>query len=82
MGIRILEQLKLEQGLPEVIRSDNGREFRCKLVQDWAMRNNVIWDFIQPGEPMQNGYCERFNGTFRYEILDAYIFYSLAEARF
>lgn len=79
--IDILEQLKLEQGLPEIIRSDNGREFRCKLVQDWAMRNNVKWDFIQPGKPMQNGYCERFNGTFRYEILDAYIFDSLAEAR-
>jgi putative transposase len=79
--IDILEQLKLEQGLPEMIRSDNGREFRCKLVQDWARDNNVHWDFIQPGKPMQNGYCERFNGTFRYEVLDAYIFDSLAEAR-
>lgn len=79
--IDILEQLKLEQGLPEMIRSDNGREFRCKLVQDWAINNNVQWDFIQPGKPMQNGYCERFNGTFRYEVLDAYIFDSLAEAR-
>ena len=79
--IDILEQLKLEQGLPEIIRSDNGREFRCKLVQDWAMRNNVTWDFIQPGKPMQNGYCERFNGTFRYEVLNAYVFDSLAEAR-
>lgn len=79
--IDILEQLKLEQGLPEMIRSDNGREFRCKLVQNWAKDNNVYWDFIQPGKPMQNGYCERFNGTFRYEVLDAYIFDSLAEAR-
>lgn len=79
--IDILEQLKLEQGLPEIIRSDNGKEFRCKLVQDWAICNNVKWDFIQPGKPMQNGYCERFNGTFRYEILNAYIFDSLAEAR-
>ena len=79
--IDILEQLKLEQGLPDMIRSDNGREFRCKLVQDWAVNNNVKWDFIQPGKPMQNGYCERFNGTFRYEVLDSYIFDSLAEAR-
>jgi putative transposase len=79
--IDILEQLKLEQGLPEIIRSDNGREFRCKLVQDWATINKVQWNFIQPGKPMQNGYCERFNGTFRYEVLNAYIFNSLAEAR-
>lgn len=79
--IDVLEQLKLEKGLPEIIRSDNDREFRCKLLQDWAMRNNVKWEFIQPGKPMQNGYCERFNGTFRYEILNAYIFDSLAEAR-
>jgi transposase InsO family protein len=30
---------------------------------------------------MQNGYVERFNGSFRTEILDAYTFGSLEEAR-
>ena len=30
---------------------------------------------------MQNGYCERFNGSFRYEVLNAYCFNSLAHMR-
>jgi putative transposase len=33
------------------------------------------------GKPMQNGFVERFNRTYRTETLDSYIFSSLKEAR-
>ncbi len=78
--LQILDQLKYEFGLPKFIRSDNGREFAAFKVQQWAKENNIQWLFIQPGKPMQNAYCERFNGTYRHEVLNSYLFTSLNEA--
>ena len=79
--LQILDRLKYEYGLPSIIRSDNGREFTALKVQQWAKENNINWLFIQPGKPMQNAYCERFNGTYRREVLDTYEFTSLNEAK-
>ncbi|WP_100153204.1 integrase core domain-containing protein [Snodgrassella alvi] len=37
-------------------------------------------DYIQPGSPYQNGYIERFNRTYRTEVLDLYLFNNLEQA--
>ncbi|RTK99625.1 MAG: transposase [Proteobacteria bacterium] len=79
--INVLNQLKAANKLPVKIRSDNGREFRSHNIARWCVENNVQWEFIQSGKPMQNGYCERFNGTFRHELLNVYEFNTLAEAK-
>ena len=79
--VRVLEQVKQTYGVPEVIRVDNGSEFRSKVLDLWAYQNNVKLEFIEPGKPTQNGQIESFNGRFRAECLDQEWFSSLHEAR-
>ena len=79
--VRVLERVKQIYGVPELIRVDNGSEFRSKVLDLWAYANNVKLDFIEPGKPTQNGQIESFNGRFRAECLDQEWFGSLKEAR-
>lgn len=70
---QILECAIEEQGKPRCIRVDNGPEFISKEFKDWCKSKGIIIRHTQPGKPMQNGYIERFNRTFRENILDAYL---------
>jgi putative transposase len=77
--IRILEALKDSRGLPKMIRVDNGQEFISSKLSLWCEENSIQLLFIEPGSPTQNAYIERFNGTFRRDVLNAYVFKSLKE---
>lgn len=74
-----LDQLAMTRGYPDMIRVDNGPEFRSTCFRDWAEEKGILVHFIQPGKPNQNGYVERFNRTYREDILDMNIFDSLNE---
>ena len=76
-----LEQIADWRGYPEYVRVDNGPEFISGKLAAWAERNNVIIDFIEPGKPAQNAYIERFNRTYREDVLDMYLFRTLTEVR-
>jgi len=79
--IRLLDQLKQHRGLPKMIRVDNGPEFISQKLDFWCKDNKVDLIFIQPGKPMQNGFVERFNGSFRKELFNAYVFKTVSEVR-
>lgn len=79
--IEVLERLRAERGLPEVVITDNGSEFTSRAFDAWAYARGVKIQYIQPGKPVQNCYIESFNGTLRDECLNLHWFLSLADAR-
>jgi putative transposase len=83
-GLRLtnmLDKVACYRGYPKAIRCDNGPELRSKALAAWAKEHGITILFIQPGKPTQNAIIERFNGTYRREILDAYLFRSLKQVQ-
>jgi putative transposase len=80
--IRVLERIAMWRGYPVQIRCDNGPELLSLAMAEWAENNGVtLLELIQKGKPTQNSFVERFNKTYRNEILDFYIFNTLSEVR-
>ena len=52
-----------------------------KIINIWCKENGIQLIFIQPGEPTQNAYIERLNGTFRRDVLNAYLFKTIQEVK-
>jgi putative transposase len=77
--IRSLDQVIEWRGKPAAIRCDNGPEYISGALLGWAEKLCIKIDFIQPGNPQQNAYVERFNRTVRYEWLAQYEFDTLAD---
>ena len=70
-----------ENGKPKKVRCDNGPEFISSTFSDWCKTNGIEIQYIQPGRPMQNGFIERFNRTFRQDVLDAYLFEEIMQVK-
>lgn len=79
--IRVLDQITDWRGKPKSIRVDNGPEFISSALALWCEERNIFLQFIQPGKPTQNAYIERFNGSFRRDVLDAYLFEDIRQVR-
>jgi putative transposase len=79
--IRVLERVAMFRGYPGKLRIDNGPEFVSLALADWAEEHDVSLEFIKPGKLSQNSFVERFNRTYRDELLDLYLFRTLGEVR-
>ncbi|NBN79303.1 DDE-type integrase/transposase/recombinase [Microvirga tunisiensis] len=67
-GVRKLVATIKRRGKPNLIVSDNGTEVTSNAVLTSAQAARMAWHFIAPGKPMQNGFCESFNGRMRDEL--------------
>jgi putative transposase len=79
--IRFVEQLIEIHGKPAAIRCDNGPELTSYAFTDWCKTKDIALLFIQPGKPDQNAFIERFNRTYRNEVLNAYLFDAISDMR-
>ena len=77
----VLDRIIERQGKTNFIRTDNGPEFTSKWFQLWLQKNKIGWSPIQKGKPQQNAIIERFNRTYREEVLDANVFFSVNHAQ-
>jgi putative transposase len=77
---RVLQRLCELRVVPIIIRSDNGPEFRGRVMDEWADGCGVRLQFIEPGKPIQNAFIESFNSRLREECLNEQVFRSLDDA--
>jgi putative transposase len=78
---RELTNLIGRRGKPGMIVSDHGTEFTSNAILAWSKDHRVERHYIAPGKPMQNGFCESFNGRMRDELLNESLFFGLDHAR-
>ncbi|MDP9757269.1 putative transposase [Agrobacterium sp. SORGH_AS 745] len=58
-----------------------GPEYVSGKLMEWAEKQGIALNHIQPGKPQQNAYVERYNRTVRHEWLDQHIIESIEEAQ-
>jgi len=79
--IRVMDQLIELHGRPAALRLENESELTSHSFVDWARERDVALRFIQPGKSNQNAFIERFNRTYRTEVLNPYVFESIEQVQ-
>lgn len=79
--MQVLDWLFPLRGASSYLRSDNGPEFIAFALQQWLRERQCHTLYIRPGSPWENPFIESFNGTFRNECLDRWVFADGQEAQ-
>lgn len=74
---------KLSNGNRRMNQADMGIRLRkvSEAFVSWAEEREIELRFIEPGKPNQNAFIERFNRTYRTEVLNAYVFESIEQVQ-
>lgn len=73
-------ETRARENLPSPLGKGKNWCFWCNISQ-WAKLSGVALRYVKPGKPNQNAFIERFNQTFREEVLDQHLFASLEVQR-
>jgi len=79
--VETIEQIIEWRGQPEEIRSDNGTEFTAKAFEGFCGKLGIRHLKSSKGKPMQNGYIERFNRTYREDVLNMHLFENIHQVK-
>ncbi|ARO14887.1 transposase IS3/IS911 family protein [Ketogulonicigenium robustum] len=79
--IRSLDRIIEWRGKPGSIRVDNGPEYISAKLMEWAEKRGIAIQHIQPRQPQQNAYIERYSRTVRHEWRNQYIIKTIEEAQ-
>ena len=66
---------------PEQIRLNNGSKFIARKLGDWAEASKAKIADIPPGKPTQSALIERFNKSYREQVLNAHQFHFMDDVR-
>jgi putative transposase len=78
---RVLGQVVARRGAPQRLRSDNGSEFICEVLQRWLPQGGTEPIPVAPASPWENGFIESFHSRLRDEFLDREEFESVADGQ-
>lgn len=76
-----LDRMIEKYGKPKRLRGDNGPEMMSKWFRLWLAKRGITWSAIQKGSPQENAIVERFNRTYREDVLDANVFQVVQNAQ-
>ncbi len=79
--IEVLEECFRVYGIPRIIRTDQGPEFRSINFEKFIQKHGIRQEFTEKGSPWQNGTLESFNGKLRDECLSRNIFENPRQAK-
>jgi putative transposase len=72
--IEVLEECIQLYGIPRIIRTDQGPEFRSQTFQKFIQKYGIRHEFTEKGSPWQNGNLESLGGKLRDECLGRNLF--------